>query len=142
MRRSALLLAVAAGTALALSGCTANSVLDLAVGDCLNTTDLEGTEVSSVEALECSTEHDAEIFAEHTFSGDEYPGLETVQEESDVACRDAFGDFVGIPYEESALYFSALYPTEDTWDSADDRTTLCIILAEEPMTESLEGAAI
>ena len=69
-------------------------------------------------------------------------GIEAVEQESDLACREAFADFIGVPYEKSTLYFSTLYPTEDTWDSDDDRTTLCVVVADEPMTESLKGAGI
>ncbi len=141
MRRSVL----AAAAALALvgaAGCTADSVLNLEVGDCLNESDLQGDEISSAATVECSEEHDAEIFGEHVFSGDDYPGVDAVQAESQETCLQAFEKFIGIPYEESALYFTMLYPSQDSWDKADDRTTLCIVLSGEPVTESLEGAQI
>jgi len=147
--RRPVLAAVATLALVGAAGCSANSVLDLKVGDCLNQSDLEGDtgdsgadEVSSVEAVECSEEHDAEIFAEHEFSGDDYPGLTAVQEESQEVCTEKFEEFIGVPYLESELYFTMLYPSQQSWDDADDRTTLCIVLSEEPMTGSLEGAAI
>ncbi|QDB80383.1 septum formation family protein [Georgenia wutianyii] len=140
--RRPVLAAVATLALVGAAGCSANSVLDLTVGDCLNQSDLEGDEVSSVEAVECSEEHDAEIFAEHEFTGDSYPGLTVVQEESEEVCTEKFEEFIGVPYLESELYFTMLYPSEQSWDDADDRTTLCIVLSEEPMTGSLEGAAI
>ncbi|TNC16919.1 septum formation family protein [Georgenia sp. 311] len=140
--RRPVLAAVATLALVGAAGCSANSVLDLTVGDCLNQSDLEGDEVSSVEAVECSEEHDAEIFAEHEFTGDSYPGLTAVREESEEVCADKFEEFIGVPYLESELYFTMLYPSEQSWDDADDRTTLCIVLSEEPMTGSLEGAAI
>ncbi|WP_413451987.1 septum formation family protein [Georgenia phoenicis] len=136
-------IAVAAAlTLLGTAGCTMNSVLDLEVGDCVNLDDLQGDEVSTVKALDCSEEHDGEIFGEHVFSGDEYPGEATVQEESDAACTEQFEEFMGLPYLESELYFVSLYPSEESWDKADDRTSLCIVQAPETMTESLEGAKI
>jgi len=141
LRRSVL----AASAALALvgaAGCTADSVLDLQVGDCLSRSDLEGDEVSSAKAIDCAEEHDAEIYAEHTFSGDEYPGTDTVEEESQEVCTEKFEEFIGLPYLESEIYFTMLYPSEQSWDQADDRTTLCIVLSDEPTTGSLEGAKI
>ncbi|PYF99493.1 Septum formation [Georgenia satyanarayanai] len=136
-------LAVAATLALVgAAGCTADSVLDLEVGDCLNQSDLEGEEVSSAAAVECTEEHDAEIFGEHVFSGDDYPGVDTVQAESQETCLAEFEEFIGLPYEESALPFTMLYPSEQSWNDADDRTTLCIVVSDEPLTESLEGSKI
>src|SRR5690606_34474070 len=111
LRRSVL----AASAALALvgaAGCTADSVLDLQVGDCLSRSDLEGDEVSSAKAIDCAEEHDAEIYAEHTFSGDEYPGTDTVEEESQEVCTEKFEEFIGLPYLESEIYFTMLYPSE------------------------------
>jgi len=136
-------LALSAALALVgVSGCTMNSVMNLEVGDCLNQSDLQGEEVSSAKALECSEEHDAEIYAAHEFSGDEYPGMDAVRAESEEACLAQFEEFIGVPYMESELYVNMLYPTEETWDDADDRTTLCIVESNEPITQSLEGAAI
>ncbi|WP_152188445.1 septum formation family protein [Georgenia satyanarayanai] len=136
-------LAVAATLALVgAAGCTADSVLDLEVGDCLNQSDLEGEEVSSAATVECTEEHDAEIFAEHVFSGDEYPGVDAVQAKSEETCLAEFEEFIGLPYEQSALPFTMLYPSEQSWNDADDRTTLCIVVSDEPLTESLEGSRI
>lgn len=136
-------LAVAAALALVgAAGCSSDSVLDLQVGDCLNQSDLQGEQIESAEAIDCDDEHDAEIFAEHVFTGDEYPGTSTVQEKSQEACIDEFEDFVGVPYLESELFFTMLYPSEQSWDEGDDRSTLCILQAPEPMTGSLEGAQI
>lgn len=136
-------LAVAAALALVgAAGCTADSVLDLEVGDCLNQSDLAGDEVSSASTIECTEEHDAEIFGEHVFSGDDYPGIDTVQAESEATCLKEFGSFIGLPYEESVLQFTMLYPSEQSWNDADDRTTLCIVVSDEPLTESLKDAKI
>ncbi|WP_324649407.1 septum formation family protein [Georgenia sp. H159] len=135
----------AAAAALALvgaAGCTADSVLDLEVGDCLNQSDLQGDEVSSAATVDCSEEHDAEIFGEHVFSGDDFPGQDAVEAESEETCTAEFEKFIGVPYLESELFFTMLHPSEQSWNDADDRTTLCIVVTDEPMTESLEGAKI
>ncbi|MFC4556249.1 septum formation family protein [Georgenia faecalis] len=137
-RRATLVLAP---FALVLAGCSGSSVLELEVGDCLRSPDLEAEEVSTVETLECSEPHDAEVYAELTFDGDEYPGTSTVQADSEEFCLAEFEPYVGIAYEESEIYMTTMYPTEESWDQADDRTALCILLPQEDVTESLEGAA-
>lgn len=142
LRRSAL----AAAAALALvgaAGCTADSVLDLTVGDCLNQSDLEGDEISTVKALDCETEeHDAEVYAEHVFTEDSYPGEDAVHEKAVDVCTEEFETFMGVSYTESALYVVPLSPSQDSWEDADDRTALCIVLYDEPQTGSLAGAQI
>ena len=147
--RRPVLAAVAALALVGVAGCSGDSVLDLAAGDCLNQSDLEGdtdaseeNAVSSVTALDCAEEHDAEIFYEHVFEGDEYPGLDTVRAESDEACTQQFEKFIGVPYPESEIYMTMLYPSQESWDEGDDRSTLCIVLSEEPRTGSLEGANV
>ncbi|HLS33765.1 MAG TPA: septum formation family protein [Brevibacterium sp.] len=142
LRRSAL----AAAAALALvgaAGCTADSVFDLSVGDCLNQSDLEGDEISSVKALDCETEeHDAEVYAEHVYAEGDYPGNDAVREKAEHVCAEEFETFMGISYLESALLVVPLTPSEDSWNNADDRTALCIVLYDEPQTGSLEGAQV
>lgn len=136
-------LAVAAALVLVgTAGCAADSVLALEVGDCVNQSDLQGEEIETVPAVECTEEHDAEIFAEHVFSGDDYPGVDAVRAESEETCLQEFEAFIGLPYEESVLPFTMLYPSEQSWDEGDDRTTLCIVVSDETLTESLEGSKI
>ncbi len=143
--RRPVLAAAAVLTLVGAAGCSsdsADSVLELQVGDCANQSDLQGDQVESVPAIDCSEEHDAEIFAEHVFSGDDYPGVETVQAESQETCLKEFETFIGLPYEESSLPFTMLYPSEQSWNDADDRTTLCIVVSDEPLTESLKGSKV
>jgi hypothetical protein len=143
--RRPVLVAAAVLTLVGAAGCSSDSsdsVLELQVGDCVNQSDLEGDQVESAPAIDCSEEHDAEIFAEHVFEGDEYPGADTVQAESQETCLKEFEAFIGLPYEESALPFTMLYPSEKSWDEAGDRTTLCIVESDEPRTETLKGSKI
>lgn len=141
MRRPGTVLALGAAAALAVAGCSGDSVLELRVGDCLDSAELTSTQVTSVTALDCAVEHDGEIYAEHTFDGEDYPGTDEVRQESDAFCRESFATFVGLPYDESALHYSTLYPTQESWDTAEDRSSLCILLSEEPVTGSLADSA-
>lgn len=141
MRRPGTVLALTAAGLLTLAGCAGDSVLELRVGDCLDSAELTSTQVTSVTALDCAVEHDGEIYAERTFDGEDYPGTDEVRQESDAFCRESFATFVGLPYDESELHYSTLYPTQDSWDTAEDRSSLCILLSEEPVTGSLADSA-
>lgn len=137
MHRPRTVLALCAAGVLALAGCAGDSVLELRVGDCVDSAELTSAQVTSVTALDCAVEHDGEIYAEYTFDGERYPGMEAVRDASDAFCRESFATFVGLPYDESELHYSTLYPTQDSWDTAADRASLCLVLSAEPVTGSL-----
>lgn len=134
--------ATAAALALlgSLAACSDDGVLALEVGDCLDRAELAGPEVTTVTPLGCSEPHDAEVFAAITHDGD-FPGAEELRVEAEERCTAEFEGFVGLPYAESELSFSVLSPTEDGWERAGDRESLCVLLLEESVSESLEGAA-
>lgn len=136
--------AAAAATVLTLAaaaGCSSSSVLDLQVGDCLSSADFTGEEVSTLPTVRCSEPHDAEIFAATELPEGEYPGVEAVRLAAEDFCLPAFEEFVGISYVDSELAVYPLFPTEDSWASDDDREILCIVVAPEDVTDTLEGAA-
>jgi len=143
--RRPVLVAAAVLTLLGAAGCSsdsADSVLELQVGDCANQSDLQGDQIESVPTVECSEEHDAEIFAEHVFTDEEFPGDDAVQAKSEDVCTAKFEEFIGVPFMESQIQMTMLRPSQDSWENGDDRTTLCVVLSEEPMTGSLEGAGV
>jgi hypothetical protein len=124
-----------------LSGCTSTSVLTLGVGDCLHAADLErGESVSDIVTVPCDEPHDAEIFASRDLPAGDYPGLDGVRAEAENFCLPEFESFVGIAYLESELDVYPLLPTSDSWEQEDDRTILCIAVAPEDVTGTLEGA--
>ncbi|WP_043499293.1 septum formation family protein [Georgenia sp. SUBG003] len=142
MRARTLTAIVAMCALLPLGACGGGAeVVDLAVGDCLDQDELKGDEVASVQTKECSEPHNAEVFASVEHADGDYPGRAAVEKQAQEECTAEFEDFVGVPYAESKIYFSTLSPTEEGWDSADDRTSLCILLSDEPVSESLRGAA-
>ncbi|MCK6209721.1 septum formation family protein [Georgenia sp. EYE_87] len=133
---------MAAAVLLLSAGCSRGAeVIALEVGDCLDQSELEGTEVTQVDTKECTEPHDAEVFAAVGHTDGDYPGRAAIEEFAEKECTARFEKFVGVPYAESEIYFSTLSPTEEGWDRADDRTSLCILLSETPVSESLKGAA-
>lgn len=113
------------------------SVLDLAVGHCFNTGDVQG--VAEVSLLDCATAHDVEVFHVQSMPDGLFPGDGQVQGYADEVCNAAFAGYVGQPYEASDLTISYLFPTLQTWE-AGDREVVCLLGGSEPLTGSMRGS--
>ena len=61
---------------------------------------------------------------------DAFPGSAAFEEQSAAGCFDNFKSFVGVPYEQSELYFTALHPTGESWVQMDDREIVCLLIPE------------
>jgi hypothetical protein len=121
-------------------------VFQLKVGDCLNLAD--ATEVSSAAVVPCSEPHTDEIYHEFRLPDGDWPGDDAIEQSAEEGCYEAFEGFVGVPYEDSALAYNYLTPTEEGWtdSSLQDRLIQCVVY--EPgdggaaeIEGSLEGAA-
>ncbi len=100
-------------------------VAALTVGDCLNGAD--GELVESVDVVDCSEAHDFEVYAlpNNTASGD-YPGADALFSWADQQCWEAFEPYVGVPFEESELFFTNLIPTDESWEQG-NRSATCML---------------
>ncbi|MFD1506376.1 septum formation family protein [Georgenia yuyongxinii] len=124
----------------AVSGCGGGDVMALKEGDCLKAAALDSdTAVSDVTVIDCADPHDAEVFTELTLDDRDFPGEKALQTRALELCRPEFEQFVGRPYDESELYYSALTPTQESWERAEDRTALCILLSDDPVIGTLAG---
>jgi len=102
-------------------------VYDLEVGDCLATSPPEEEElISSLDTVPCSEPHGEEIFAAVTLPDGDFPGTDAIYAQGDKLCIAEFDGFVGLPYEESALDFWLITPSEQSWPEG-DRVVLCTI---------------
>lgn len=130
----------------ALAGCSmfgGTSVQEFTVGECVNlTADVteESTEVGELPVVDCAEPHDAEVFHVVDTSLTEFDET-AITTEADLACYDAFEGYVGMAYEESSIYYTLLYPTQQSWD-ADDRAIVCLLVGSEQVTGSLQGSGI
>jgi Septum formation len=117
------------------------SAFDLHEGDRFDLPKPNG-EVSDVSGVPCTDPHDAEVFSAFDIEGDEFPGQQTVIQDAERGCRARFADFIGVTYQKSVLEMQYLYPTEQSWNTADDREVICSVV--EPTgkitVETLEGA--
>lgn len=142
MRTPVVLLSIAALTA-GLSACGGSEVFEIEVGSCTDSSQLQGDEVSQITLIDCAEEHDVEAYASTQVTGDTYPGKDAILEQADEFCLAEFTTFVGVPsYEESALFFSYLYPTEESWNDAGDREILCLVISDTPVTGTLRGSGL
>lgn len=114
-------------------------VVDLAVGDCLDTHGRPGV-TAAVPVVDCSVEHDSEAYASIALDDGEFPGDDSVKSSAQAGCTEAFTAFAGIDYESSTLDYAYYFPTRGSWATG-DRRILCLILdPEQRVTGTLEGA--
>ena len=96
-------------------------------GDCVG--ELSGDLVESTTGVPCSEPHANEVY--HAFnmvgSDGQWPGTDATEQVAFDGCFDAFEPFVGEPYDTSIYGFTYLYPTEQSWESVDDREVLCLV---------------
>lgn len=80
-----------------------------------------------------------------TAAADEpYPGEVRVQELGERGCLVAFGEYVGAPYEVSALEIGLILPTQESWEALGDREVVCAVHRADAtqLTGSVQGAGI
>ena len=140
--RTTLAVVGAVGVTASLAAC-GSQVATAEVGACVNSSDLEG-EITEIPTVDCSEEHDSQVFFLAEMTDDEFPGQEGVQAAAEEQCLPAFEDFVGATYEESSLDISYIGPSQETWDQADDREVICILYTMDgsTSTESFEGSGL
>ncbi|QIK63486.1 hypothetical protein G7068_09955 [Leucobacter viscericola] len=112
-----------------------------AVGDCINTTTNAGGQVTS-EKVDCAGEHDGQVTHVETLPDGDYPGEEAISNQANTVCTgDAFTSFIGIPFTDSTLSGSFMYPQSVSWTVGDRDITCLVHEAEGKTTGSLQGAA-
>jgi hypothetical protein len=115
-------------------------------GDCLNLNDAAQDEVETYKAKSCDKEHLLEVIGNVSHpegKGQQYPGEEAVEAFAQAGCEAIFPGYVGIPYEESRLVVSALYPTSESWDIG-DRRSICVVTSGDSPTldKTVRGARV
>ncbi|WP_062389535.1 septum formation family protein [Demequina iriomotensis] len=115
----------------ALLGVAQVASLRLEVGECVDNPVLFEEEaeqdVETLPRVDCADPHDGEVYHVEDVESDSLPA--DVAETAEQACYEAYEGFVGIAYEDSVYYFSALYPTEDSWQLG-DRQIACVITGD------------
>lgn len=114
-------------------------VFDVRVGDCLGDFG-DAEQVTDVAVVPCTDEHAQEIYATATVPDGEFPSDDDLRAQAEETCTTEFQTYVGLPYAESALDFTWLQPTAESWDQ-NDRELVCLVYDPAgPVTGSLQGA--
>lgn len=112
-----------------LAACTNVSALEAAPGTCFSLP--EEQTVTSVESVDCSRAHDAQVVATTTVDAESMPSSQDLDEEAEAFCTGAFAGFVGTSYARSSLDLLWWVPTEDSWKRAGDRGITCIAVTPD-----------
>ncbi|HVM27677.1 MAG TPA: septum formation family protein [Mycobacteriales bacterium] len=118
-------------------GATDVALEDVAVGQCLATQEAE--QIATVPVVPCETPHEEEVFAVLEYPDGEWPGDEGVEQQGSELCEAPFAEYVGTRYEESGLFLYPVTPTEKGWKGFGDRSLICVIYSETPLTASVRG---
>ncbi len=116
------------------------SVFDLAEGYCFNDPTEGVGAVGELLVVPCEQPHDNEVYAlvQHPAEADApFPAAEALDQYAEEQCRQSFDSYVGIPYDQSALYYWKITPTSDSWAEG-DREIICSIYDAEG--GSLQGS--
>jgi hypothetical protein len=100
---------------------------ELLPGDCFNDIDVATNDeglVTEITTVSCAEPHDNEVVLAYEFSPGPYPGDDAIGTEMEAICVAAWPDYVGIPYEDSALYVYHITPGRADWE-AGDRIGIC-----------------
>jgi hypothetical protein len=118
-------------------------VFSVQVGDCINASAMEDdTEMESLPVVPCADPHDGEIIAQTELPEGDFPGDDALVAQGEEFCAAEFETFVGIPYDDSALYVWPLTPSQGGWETVDDRVIQCVLDTDgELVTGTLKGAA-
>jgi hypothetical protein len=115
------------------------SLYGLRRGDCLIDFDDSST---SFTLANCDEPHDAEVFAETTINGTEYPGDDAISAQADELCfGQGFEDFVGTPHATSTIRALRSKPTSETW-ALGFRTITCLLTDGLVRTGSFRGSEL
>jgi len=112
------------------------SVFELRRGDCLNGVE-EAARVMSVDSVPCEGPHEAQVYVNFTIPGDEFPGTERVNALADRGCQQRVADNAPSIAEDESVGLFFFNPTEQSWDTQDDRTVICLALFPEPRRGSV-----
>lgn len=112
------------------------------VGDCIQQELLAEEQVTEIPVVECTEEHDSQVFAVFDAREGDYPSEEEWLDIVAEGCLPDFGEFVGVGFADSELLVAPLTPSESVWD-AGDREVICVASLEgETTTESFEDSGL
>lgn len=118
----------------------AADVFSVRLGDCLGDF-ADATQVTDVAVVPCADEHAQEVYATAQVpDGATLPADDDLRAQAEETCTTEFEAYVGLPYAESALDFTWLQPTAESWEQG-DRELVCLVYDPAgPVSGSLRSA--
>jgi hypothetical protein len=118
------------------------SAFEVRLGDCFMDDLSESfmSQVENIEAVPCDEPHRNEVYALFDLPDGEFPGEDEVVQLSEEGCFERFPDYVGTDPQESRLNVGYLFPTQQSWDTRNDREVTCAV--SDPagdLKDSVEG---
>lgn len=147
-RRAAIVLVAAPLIVLPLTACEEEPVIDLDVGDCFNIEDIQpDVNATQINRIPCEQKHTAEVYGSDSMvnlgtgkNSEGYPDLEVLRKAAETYCSQAFEKFVGVSPLHSNYDYRVFVPTQESWDIANDRDSLCVVVSPTPVQGTLKGA--
>lgn len=122
------------------------SVFSIEPGQCFEGPGEVKAQLSELTEVACDEPHAHESYAVIEYQPTEgeapdiYPGDDALTKFADGACAGAFGDYVGVDYLDSSLFYTFLLPSARSWED-DDRNVICFVTtAGEPLQGSVKGS--
>ena len=111
---------------------------------CLQVDENQEAEVKKLPVIDCAEPHSHEVFATVESDEEVFPGIDALESFAEGKCLVAFEDFVGTSAFDSALSYTWLVPTLDSWTEQDDREVLCVLMNRDrsPLVGSMEDAQV
>lgn len=144
--------------ALALAGCSGSgadddaeaiSVFDIEPGMCFLAPSEILAELPDLDRVPCDVEHAQESYAVVDYRSPDgedataYPGAPALERFAEGACAEAFTEYVGVSYLDSALQYTQIFPSARGWEQGGDRTVVCFIYSTgAPLTASVAGSRL
>jgi hypothetical protein len=113
------------------------AISELRVGDCFDLQDVDAEQADEVNTRRCDEKHQFEMMSIASMPDGEYPPETAFEEFVAAVCLPAFGDYVGLAYEESRLDVFWYFPLEDGW-SEGDHLVQCAVY--DPLNSELVGS--
>jgi hypothetical protein len=119
--------------------------VDLEVGDCLDTQQVDGVAVLYwIPVVPCDEPHHGEVFGvtrlDDSVGGPgEVPSQPQLWEAADAYCYPRFDEFVGTTWAASELTYWPVAPSQESWEEG-DRKVACVVESESAVTATLKGA--
>jgi len=93
-----------------------------------------------LNATDCSTPHDLEVYFSPTLPDPVWPGKGDVANAADALCNEAFAGYVGTSVDSSDLGYDFYAPTESDWRAGKHRIACVITPSGDSLTGSVKGS--